>query len=437
MWRQGHLFNMHTNKPTFFARLARLAKAMMSAAFMLLILSACTSFEYHETKVVDIEKIDEAAEALINEDELLDVGIVLIDPGVDVLDDESAAYSNVRQSESVWYTSQLKDTLEQSNAWGIVRAVPSGDPIMDVVVNGKLLESNGEVVSLQVTVRDSSGLEWFSKEYFQRASAYAYHPEVKVEQDPFQAMFNEVANDLFDYQAALTSEQRLNVRAITKVRFARDFVPEAFTDFVVENNSGILELQRIPASNDPMIQRIDAIQARNDLFLDVVQNYYRGFNKSMSVPYQEWRRLSYKEVVYERQLREQARNERLAGIAVIAGGLLAAGSNSRTTRTAGQVGIFGGAALFRRGFLKTDEALLHSETLRELGSSLEAELEPSVVDLQDRSITLSGTVDDQFKEWRRILTRMFEVEQGGDIDQVIFEQPAEPATETLSTSVEQ
>ena len=180
-----------------------------------------------------------------------------------------------------------------------------------------------------------------------------------------------------------------------------------------------------------MIQRIDAIQARNDLFLDVVQSYYRGFNQNMSVPYTEWRRLSYKEVVYERQIREQARKERIAGIAVIAGGLLAAGSNSRTTRTAGQAGIFGGAALFRRGFLKTDEANTHSQTLRELGSSLEAELEPSVVDLQDRSITLSGTVDDQFKEWRRILTRMFEVEQGGDIDQVIFSDTEELTTDSI------
>ena len=419
------------NRQLLSSRSARLSRSVLTVLLIALALSACTKFEYHETKVVDIEKIDAAQEALIGEDELLDVGIVLLDSGVDVLDDVSAAYASVRQSEAVWFSSQLKDTLETSNAWGIVRTIPSGDPIMDVVVTGKLLESNGEIVSIQATVRDSSGAEWFTKEYFQRASAYSYNPEVKLDQDPFQSLFNEIANDLFDYQATLTSQQRLNLRAVSKVRFARDFVPEAFDDFVVENKNGIIELQRIPASNDPMIQRIDAIQARNDLFLDVVQSYYRGFNQNMSVPYTEWRRLSYKEVVYERQIREQARKERIAGIAVIAGGLLAAGSNSRTTRTAGQAGIFGGAALFRRGFLKTDEANTHSQTLRELGSSLEAELEPSVVDLQDRSITLSGTVDDQFKEWRRILTRMFEVEQGGDIDQVIFSDTEELTTDSI------
>ena len=54
----------------------------------------------------------------------------------------------------------------------------------------------------------------------------------------------------------------------------------------------------------------------------------------------------------------------------------------------------------------------HSATLRELSDSLETELEPSIVALQDRSVTLSGTVDDQYDEWRRILAEMFRIEEG-------------------------
>jgi len=143
---------MHFYRKIISKRIPQRAKIALSSVLMLLTLSACTSFEYHETKVVDIEKIDAAQELLISEDELLDVGIVLFDPGVDILDDASAAYSSVRQSESVWFSSQLKDTLETSNAWGIVRTIPSGQPIVDVVITGKLLESNGEVVSVQATV---------------------------------------------------------------------------------------------------------------------------------------------------------------------------------------------------------------------------------------------------------------------------------------------
>jgi hypothetical protein len=138
----------------------------------------------------------------------------------------------------------------------------------------------------------------------------------------------------------------------------------------------------------------------------------------MDGPYQEWRKLSYKEVLYERQLKEQGRKEKIAGLVAMAGGLAAAAAgNNRATRGAGHVGIIAGAGVFVNSFLKTEQALGHSSTLRELGASLESELEPSIIDLQDRSVTLSGTVDDQYQEWRRILGDMFRLEEG-DIRQL-------------------
>lgn len=389
----------------------------VSGVFLCALLSACTTYEYHVTKNIPLQNISTEQEQGISEAQLLDVGVVLFDDGVDVLDDESAAYSSVRQSEAVWFSSQLKNTLEQSNAWGLVRTLPTNNGIVDLKITGKLLESNGEVVSVWVSAVDASGKVWFTKEYLQRASAYAYHPEIQLEQDPFQAMFNEIANDLFNHQAGLTPEQRINIRSIAKVKFARDFVPQAFDDYLIETESGEIALQRIPASNDPMMERVERIQARNDLYLDVVQDYYRAFNRNMSLPYQEWRKISYKEVVYERQLKEQARKEKIASIATIAAGVVvAAEGNSGRTRAAGYLATIGGAQLFRRAYAKADEARLHSETLREMGASLEAELEPSIVDLQDRSITLSGTVEDQYQEWRRILSRMFELEEGNEVE---------------------
>lgn len=374
--------------------------------------AACTTFEYHETKIVDIAKMDAAQEAALDENQLLDIGVALFDDGVDILDDTSAAYSSVRQSEAVWFSSQLKDTLELSNAWGLVRTLPHDRAIIDVMVRGKLVESNGEVVTLQINVSDATGRQWIDKEYHQQASQYAYNPEIDLPGDPFQALFNEIANEIFNYRASLSAQERLQIRSVAKVLFARDFVPAAFDEYVTTTEDGGIQLRRIPAESDPMMQRVEQIQARNDLFLDVIQDYYRAFNKKMSLPYDEWRKLSYKEVVYERQLKEQARKEKIAGLMVMVGGLAAAAEGSSSTvRGAGHIGIFSGARIFANSFGKRDEASLHSETLREMGASLEAELEPNIVDLQDRSVTLTGTVEDQFDEWRRILGRMFEVEQ--------------------------
>jgi hypothetical protein len=380
---------------------------------ILLCVNACSTFEYHETKIVEVDTISFEQEAQMSDAELLDIGVVLFDDGVDILDDESAAYSSVRQSEAVWFSSQLKDTIESSNAWGLVRTLPSKSMIIDVTVAGKLVESNGEVVTLDIEVEDASGQQWFQKQYHQQASSYAYNPELDLPGDPFQAMFNEIANDLFDHRAQLSLQQKVKIRNVAKVLFARDFVPAAFDEYITTNEEGAFDLLRVPAESDPMMQRVNQIQARNDLFLDVIQDYYRAFNKKMTLPYDEWRKLSYKEVVYERQLREQARKEKIAGLMVMVGGLAAASEGgNRLTRGVGHIGIYSGARIFANSFAKRDEAFLHSSTLREMGASLEAELEPSVVDLQDRSVTLSGTVDDQFQEWRRILSRMFEVEQG-------------------------
>ena len=385
---------------------------------IVLCLVACTNYEYHETKQVNIKRVSEADEKLIEEQHLLDVGIILFDPGVVDLDSADAAYSSVRQSEAVWFTSQLKQTLDTSNAWGLVRALPRENLGLDLYINGTLLESNGEVVRLFVTAKDSTGEVWFSREYDQRASAYAYNPEVNLPGDPFQATFNEIANDLFNFRANLSGQELLNIRSVSKVLFARDFVPDAFNGFVETDDKGKISLNRIPADSDPMIQRVERIRSRNDLFLDVVQDYYRAFNNKMEAPYQEWRKLSYKEVLYGRQLKEQGRKEKIAGIALLAGGIAAATTgNNGATRLAGNVGIFAGARVFGNSFLKTEEALGHSSALRELGASLESELEPSIVDLQDRSVTLSGTVDDQYQEWRRILGEMFRIQEGDVIDQ--------------------
>ncbi len=376
-------------------------------------LNACTKYEFHETVQVPISKLSDEQEAALDEELFLDVGVALFDHGVDELDDDALAYSNVRKSEAVWFTSQLKTTLERSNAWGLVRAMPSGQGRMDVIVTGKLMNSDGEKVAIEVTAFDSSGQQWLSKIYEQQASQYAYNPEVNLPGDPFQALFNNIANDLFDARAARSNTQLKNIRATTKILFARDFVPAAFDGFVNEDEQGGITLLRVPSSEDPFMRKVDRIRSRNDLFLDVIQDYYRAFNRNMATPYQEWRKLSYKEVVLERQLREQARKEKIAGVVAIAGGVVAANSSSsRSTRIGGIGSTFAGARLFAASFLKSDQALAHSETLREMGRSLELELEPSVVDLQDRSITLSGTVEDQFVEWRRILSRMFEINEG-------------------------
>ena len=52
------------------------------------------------------------------------------------------------------------------------------------------------------------------------------------------------------------------------------------------------------------------------------------------------------------------------------------------------------------------------EAIRELGTSLEGEVTPAVIELDDRTFTLTGTVDEQYGRWRGILRELYADEQG-------------------------
>ena len=65
-----------------------------------------------------------------------------------------------------------------SNAWAVVRTMPDLNTVMDLMVSGKILQSNGEKLVLHLSVVDATGRVWIDKEYEQRASSYSYNPEV-------------------------------------------------------------------------------------------------------------------------------------------------------------------------------------------------------------------------------------------------------------------
>jgi hypothetical protein len=130
----------------------------------------------------------------------------------------------------------------------------------------------------------------------------------------------------------------------------------------------------------------------------------------MSGPYTEWRRLSYEETVSLRQLESEARTQLLVGGLSVLAGIAAATSDDRNVRTAGAVGIYAGGGLVKSGLERRAEANIHSLALEELGQSLEAEITPQVIELEDRTVQLSGTIDDQYSQWREILSDIYAAE---------------------------
>lgn len=346
----------------------------------------------------------------------MDVGVALFDPGIDEIKkaDEEVVNHEIRVAESRYAPFLLSETLQRSGNWGIVRLMPNNASPMDVVIRGTILESNGESMAMRVTVTDSTGREWYTREYEEVISQFSYEPVQRQQNDPFQVIYNNIANDLLAYREANISNARITeIRAISKMRFAERFAPEAFDEYLAENRNGYKELTALPADNDPIMNRIEQIRERDFMFIDTVQDYYATYTRQMRLPYDSWREQSYEETITLRELRDSARRRFIAGTAVVLGGLAAATSGGNyATQTGGAVGVGAGAYLIKSGFDKQAEARMHMEALEELGQSLENEVAPRVIDLEDRTITLTGTVEEQYEQWREILADIYAAETG-------------------------
>jgi len=95
------------------------------------------------------------------------------------------------------------------------------------------------------------------------------------------------------------------------------------------------------------------------------------------------------------------------------GGIAAAANGTDfVTQTGGAASVGAGAYVIKSGFDKRAEAQMQLESLQELGESLEREVAPRVIDLEDRTITLTGTVEEQYSQWREILADIYAAETG-------------------------
>ena len=352
--------------------------------------------------------------ATITEAELLDLGVLTFDPGLEELedDDEASILPQVRNAEAHYLANQLTRTIQDSAAWGAVRLLPSAEVVTDVYVGGVIKHSDGEVLELEISVADTSGTKLYTKTYQGLASKYAYERRQKLQRDPFQGLFNRIANDLMNWRQKLSAKDAINLRTISSLRFAQEFSPDAFAEHLQSNRKGRLSVARLPATDDPILQRVQRMRERDYLYVDTVQEYYDTFSRQMAEPYQIWRAESYDEVMAARDLKRQSLQRTAGGVAAILAGIVASGSDSGAARASGAVAIGSGALLVKSGLAKKAEAQIHIEALAELGQSLEAEVEPRIIELEDQTVTLTGNVQMQYQQWQEILQKIYRTERG-------------------------
>ena len=343
---------------------------------------------------------------------LLDVGIPPLNDGLALTDEDDTVFPEVRIAETIYFSNQLAKTMEKSGAWGAIRVVPNTDVVMDLYITGTILQSDGETLDLDIEVFDTSGRRWLQERHRQVVGKYTYDRRLKTLADPFQNLFTAIANSVLEVREKMSAEDAARLRQISELRFAREFSPEAFDDYISEGRNGILSIERLPAENDSILERIAMIRDRDYLYVDTMQDYYDVFSREMHLPYQDFRRASYDSVVKARQLRKRGNRQIIAGIAGIIGGIYGRfNSGSWMAFDGSTAAAAAGGYALKQGLETKQRAAEQTERVAEMGSSLEAVIAPQVIALEDRSVTLTGTVEAQYAQWREMLHRIYEQER--------------------------
>jgi hypothetical protein len=174
---------------------------------------------------------------------------------------------------------------------------------------------------------------------------------------------------------------------------------------------------RLPAEDDVLLQRIEQIRERDYGMIDTVSEHYTVFSERLEEPYSSWRRYTYDEIVAEEKLKAQARNRMILGAAAVAAAVFVPDSCStndcaRIADAARYGGVAGGVAGIISGYRKREEAKIHEESLKEISGSFQTEAAPLVVDVEGRALRLTGTAEQQYAEWRRLLHELYKEETG-------------------------
>ena len=376
----------------------------------ILFFSGCATYGSQQVGPTPIEQ----AKNEIPEEQLIDVGILVFETKEltpEEAKDEGTSLE-IRKAESHFMPYHLKNTLHQSGHWGAIQVVPAETNSVDLLVKGKILESNGENLVLEIDVVDATGKRWFKKKYSAEASVSAYSGNKVGEKDAYQDLYNTIANDMAEYKINQSVADIKTIRTVSKLKFAREYAPDAFDGYLAQDQKGHLSIKRLPADNDPMMKRLLSIREREYMYVDTLNQQYDWFYNQMWPSYENWRQLNLTEREAMQKIKREARTKQLIGALLIAGAIAAGSQNSNVGRALAPAMVIIGGQVFISGWNVSKEAEMHSTAIEELSESFEAEMQPVTMEFEGKQYKLTGPAEEQFKHWKLLLRQIYLAETG-------------------------
>ena len=361
-------------------------------------------------------QIDLPGEELPYQGVRLDVIVPVFDPGIPEDPDdhtEKEVWPELRRTEANRFALAVKEELQATDVFGDVYVAPTAAATGDLYVIGRIDHSNGEDLEIAVDVVDIAGNEWMSRTYEHRVNEAFWDDLRNQEQDAYRTVFKRVARDVAALLKRRSDRELETLRRTSELLFARTFSKEAFSEYIQESD-GRVTLAALPDHSDPMLNRTRAIRVQDGLFMDGLQAHHAAFVQRTDESYAAWQRHAMPEAKARREAERAAFWKKAAGIgltalgaAAVIGGVVANSPAGNAATLGGLASVVGGVVLLEQGFKDSAEGAVHADALSELGESLNVEVAPQVIELEGKTAELTGDANEQFRQWRAFLRKLY------------------------------
>lgn len=318
----------------------------------------------------------------------LNVSIAVLDPGIPAdatTHRRLQVFPRIREFEALLFPFVLRETLVATDEWGAVRIVPEPDPAAELFLAGEILRSDGASLQLHLLANDASGRVWLDKEYTDTATIGDQPNEFVAGTRVYQELYDEIAQDLRLAREQLDQKALTDIVEISMLRYANQLAPSAFQDFLQRAPDGTFKINRLPAQNDPMLERIQRIRNVEYVMTDAVDEKFQEIHAEIGSTYTVW--LNYQQK-YAQYKSEQAEWQ---------------------DDVSSKAPSYSYEAI-ERLYDNYKWARLAEQEQESWAKAFDNEVGPAVDRIESRVAELDDWVDDRYAEWNRLLAEIFELE---------------------------
>lgn len=309
----------------------------------------------------------------------LDIGITI---SSDIpLQSGTAMEGAFRETEAQLLGAKQRRVFENAGQWGVVRLYPQPSLIPQLMLDMVVLQSDGRQLRVHAMLTGVHGATLLSDTYLDYASSEGVL--TADNEDPFTDLFHRIHNDVAT-KVALMPESEDYLRQLSFLRYAQQLAPQAFEAYLSREGES-WQLLRAPAEQDPMYQRISKLREYELLFVDTIDEQLTSALREIDTAYRLWLRASKEQLDWLEKRR--ARGVNAEGLA----------DDSAFAR---HQAVY---AAYRS--LK-----IHEQELFELVLDLENESRSTALEIEETVVTLEGTLEQQYREWREALAKIMMLE---------------------------